>query len=58
MTRFPTTHNPAIHAALATKDKEYVEIDGATHYYVGQPDQLAKCIATVADWSRRKELLA
>src|SRR5258708_21741060 len=49
----PATHNPAIRAALATRDREYVEIEGATHYYLGQPDQLAKCIATVTDWSRR-----
>jgi pimeloyl-ACP methyl ester carboxylesterase len=54
----PATHNPTIEAALATRDKEYVEIAGATHYYVNQPDQLAQCIATVTDWSRRKGLLA
>ena len=54
----PATHNPAIRAALATKDKEYVEIEGATHYYLGQPEQLAQCIATVTDWSQRKGLLA
>ncbi len=54
----PATHNPAIRAALATNDKEYVEIVGATHYYSNQPQQLAGCIATVTDWSRRKGLLA
>lgn len=54
----PATHNPAIRAALATPDKEYVEIEGATHYYAGQPAQLEKCIRTVRDWSRRKALLA
>lgn len=54
----PATHNPAIRAALATPDKEYVEIEGATHYYAGQPAQLEKCIRTVRDWSRRKGLLA
>jgi len=53
----PATHNPAIRAALATKDKEYVEIEGATHYYSNQPQQLAECIAAVTDWSRRKGLL-
>ncbi len=53
----PATHNPAIRAALATKDKEYVEIAGATHYYSNQPKQLAECIAAVTDWSRRKGLL-
>ena len=54
----PATHNPAIRAALATPDKEYVAIEGATHYYVGQPEQLKICIDTVVDWSRRKGLLA
>jgi hypothetical protein len=54
----PATHNPAIHNALATADKEYREIAGATHYYLGQPQQLAECISIVTDWSRRKGLLA
>jgi hypothetical protein len=31
----PSTHNPAIHKALATADKEYVQIAKATHYYGG-----------------------
>jgi pimeloyl-ACP methyl ester carboxylesterase len=54
----PATHNPTIRAALATSDKEYVEIAGATHYYSKQPQQLAECIAALTDWSRRKGLLA
>ncbi len=54
----PATHNPAIHAALATPDKEYVRLVGATHYYLGQPELLAQCINSVTEWSRRKGLLA
>ena len=54
----PATHNPIVRAALATPDKEYVEIQGGTHYYLGQPQQLKRCIDTVMDWSRRKGLLA
>jgi pimeloyl-ACP methyl ester carboxylesterase len=54
----PATHNPAIRAALATNDKEYIEIMGATHYYSNQPQQLAECIAAVTEWSHRKGLLA
>jgi len=54
----PASHVPAVRAALATPDKEYVEIPGAGHYYAGQPEHLATCIATVRDWSRRKGLLA
>jgi pimeloyl-ACP methyl ester carboxylesterase len=54
----PATHNPAIRAALATPDKEFVHIEGGTHYYLGQPELLRRCIDTVVDWSRRKSLLA
>jgi len=53
----PASHNPTIRAALATPDKEYVRIDGATHYYRNQPAQLQQCIDAVIDWSRRKGLL-
>ncbi|HEX3349462.1 MAG TPA: hypothetical protein VHS58_15305, partial [Acetobacteraceae bacterium] len=53
----PATHNPVIHNALATPDKELVRIDGANHYYRGQPEQLLECIAAVEDWSRRKGFL-
>ena len=54
----PATHNPTIRDALATPDKEYVRLVGATHYYLRQPELLARCIDTVIDWSRRKGLLA
>jgi len=53
----PATHNPAMRAALATPDKEYFEIDGATHYYLGQPAQLETCIDAVIGWSQRKGLI-
>ncbi|MEO5738278.1 MAG: alpha/beta hydrolase, partial [Variovorax sp.] len=54
----PATHNPAIFQALATPDKEMVTIQGATHYYLGQPEQLRQCIDTVIGWSRKKNLLS
>ncbi|MFB9948751.1 alpha/beta hydrolase family protein [Rhizobium puerariae] len=54
----PATHNPAIRAALATPDKEYLTIPHATHYYLGQPELLKTCIDRVMDWSRRQGLLA
>ncbi|MGX1306463.1 pimeloyl-ACP methyl ester carboxylesterase [Amorphus suaedae] len=53
----PASHNPAIRAALATPDKTYHEIPGATHYYLGQPELLAECIATASDWARARRLL-
>lgn len=49
----PATHNPLIAQRLATPDKEYVQIQGATHYYLGQPEQLARCMDTIIDWSAR-----
>jgi len=56
--RETASHNAVIRVALATPDKEYVLIAGATHYYVGQPEKLAQCVSTVRDWSARKNLLA
>ncbi len=53
----PVTHNPLIYQALATPDKEMITIPGATHYYLGQTEQLNKCIALLRDWSERKGLL-
>lgn len=53
----PATHNPAIAAALATPDKEYLRIPHATHYYLGQPGELKTCLDRVTDWSRRHGLL-
>jgi pimeloyl-ACP methyl ester carboxylesterase len=54
----PASHNPAIRAALATPDKEFVRIEGASHYYMGQPERMAECLAALRDWSIRKNLLA
>ena len=53
----PASHNPTIRAALGTVDKEYVRIAGASHYYKGQPQQMAECLAALRDWSVRKGLL-
>ncbi|VCU69110.1 Alpha/beta hydrolase family protein [Pigmentiphaga humi] len=50
----PATHNPIIHEALGTPDKEYVRIMGATHYYLGQPEELEQCMDTIVEWTRRK----
>ncbi|NPT47950.1 alpha/beta hydrolase [Paraburkholderia sp. 1N] len=50
----PVTHNPIVHNALGTPDKEFVRIHGANHYYAGQPQQLRECVRTVIDWSQRR----
>jgi dienelactone hydrolase len=53
----PASHNAIIRGALAAPDKEYLLIEGATHYYAGQPERLARCVQAVQDWSARKGLL-
>jgi hypothetical protein len=47
----PATHGPIIHRALATPNKQYYRIDGATHYYASQPEQLRSCIAHILNWN-------
>lgn len=54
----PATHNPIIRDALATPDKSYLQLEGATHYYVGQPDLLKQCLDRIESWSVEKGLLA
>ena len=54
----PATHNPIIHAALGTSDKEIISIEGANHYYVGQPERVQQCITQVLAWSTKKKFLA
>jgi len=54
----PATHNPAIRDALATTDKSYVEIERATHYYLGQPELLAACIDAVRGWCTERRLIS
>ena len=54
----PASHNTIIHAALRTRDKEMVNLDGATHYYVGQPVHLQSCIGTILGWCERKGFLS
>lgn len=54
----PATHNPIIRDALATPDKSYLQLEGATHYYVGQPELLKQCLDTIENWSLEKGLLA
>ena len=53
----PASHNAIIRGALATADKEYVLIEGATHYYAGQPDKLVQCMQAVRQWTARNGLL-
>jgi pimeloyl-ACP methyl ester carboxylesterase len=54
----PATHNPIILKALATPNKAFVQIQGANHYYRGQPEKMQECLSAVLEWSRRQKLLA
>jgi hypothetical protein len=53
----PATHGPIINRALATSRKQFVRIEGATHYYLNQPQHMVTCVAAVKDWSRKNGVL-
>jgi dienelactone hydrolase len=53
----PTSHSQAVYAALAAPDKAFHTIEGANHYFAGQPEKLAECIALIKSWSRERGLL-
>jgi pimeloyl-ACP methyl ester carboxylesterase len=44
------SHTHRLFAAVAHTDKELHEIEGATHYYFGQPEQLAEAVGHCARW--------
>ena len=49
----PASHMPKIHAAIAHADKELHEVAGASHYYLGQPSELAECVGIYDRWAAR-----
>jgi hypothetical protein len=53
----PSTHTPTISRALGTSDKQIVQIAGANHYYVGQPEHLRDCIGHIVRWCRQRKFL-
>jgi len=54
----PASHPKMVYEAAAQTDREMHVIKGATHYYKGQPEQLAECLSLTRDWLTRKGLLA
>lgn len=38
-------------------DKEFHVVQGATHYYIGQPEKMSEAARIVIDWLQRKALL-
>ncbi|WP_075219589.1 alpha/beta hydrolase [Acuticoccus yangtzensis] len=46
----PQPHTRRVHDAVASEDKTFRLIDGANHYFVGQPAQLAEATTILSDW--------
>ena len=44
------SHTHRLYEAIAHDDKELHEIDGATHYYINQPKQLAEAVGLCDTW--------
>jgi alpha-beta hydrolase superfamily lysophospholipase len=53
----PQPHVRMIHDAAASRDKTFHVIEGATHYYHGQPRQLAQAVELCARWLRQQQLI-
>lgn len=52
----PQTHCGEVFAAASSPDKSMIVIEGATHYYAGQPELLRQATMTILDWLREREL--
>jgi pimeloyl-ACP methyl ester carboxylesterase len=50
------SHAQRLFDAVASTDKELVQIEGADHYYIERRDLLPKAVATVASWLERHGL--
>jgi pimeloyl-ACP methyl ester carboxylesterase len=53
----PQPHARIIHDAAASRDKTFKVIEGATHYYQGQPELLAQAVETCLGWMRERRLI-
>lgn len=54
----PQPHARAVFDAAVTTDKRFALIEGATHYYAGQPELLRQSNLLIRDWLIKRELLA
>jgi pimeloyl-ACP methyl ester carboxylesterase len=54
----PQPHMGLLHDAVASADKSFVRIEGATHFYAGQPELLERAAAEVVNWLRARRLTA
>lgn len=53
----PPSHPRAVFQAAASPDKEHHVIDGASHYYRGQPEKLEQALALCLKWLKRRDLI-
>lgn len=54
----PQTHCQEVFDASISPDKTMVVIQGATHYYAGQPDKLRQATRTILDWLAERDLFS
>jgi alpha/beta superfamily hydrolase len=52
----PQSHVGRLHAAAGSADKTFVRIEGATHYYVGQPEHLRRAVDVTIGWLEERGL--
>jgi dienelactone hydrolase len=48
------SHLDRLYEAIGHADKERATVPGARHYYVGQREELARCVAHCSEWLARK----
>ena len=53
----PKPHTAAIFDAAGSADKEHHVIEGATHYYLNQPERMAEAIELTVGWLRKRDLI-
>ena len=49
-------HNRRFLAAIKS-EKEHKVIEGANHYYFGQPDKAAEAVAAIREWLGRRRFI-
>ena len=54
----PQPHTGIIFRAAASADKRMVVIEGASHYYAGQPQQLEEAVRVCCAWLSERGFLA
>jgi alpha-beta hydrolase superfamily lysophospholipase len=54
----PQPHAKAVFDAATTPDKRFELIQGATHYYAGQPELLSESTLLIRDWLAERDLLS